>query len=242
MTAVWFQFCGNHIGKYSWSQSCSIRIHKKEQWMFTKQLRAQFDQRMNCLFNLPDFSFWSSPVRRRIHNDSIVMVAPADFPLYKFYAVIYNPANRSIFQPGRSCIFLCPCHHTFGGVHMSDGSSGSSSSQCSTAGICKKIQHFDRTTGIFDFFSEPIPVGSLFREKTGVLKTKRLQVECQIIVMNGPLLRKIKKFPFAAAFFTAMIVSVHFVPSGMFSWGIPDYLRIRANQNIFSPSFQLFSI
>ena len=42
----------------------------------------------------------SSSIGRWIHNNGIVMVSSSDFTFYKFYTVIYDPADRGIFQTG----------------------------------------------------------------------------------------------------------------------------------------------
>ena len=74
-----------------------------------------------------------------------------------------------------------------------------------------------------------------------MFKTEWFQIKSKIFIMYGPLFRKIKKFPFSAAFFTSMIVPVHFFPAGMFFLCIPDHLWVGTNQKIFSPSFQFFT-
>ena len=66
-------------------------------------------------------------------------------------------------------------------------------------------------------------------------------MEGQILILDAPLLRKVKKFPFAAALFAAVIMTVHLPPAFVFLWGIPDYLRIRPDQKIAVPALQLFS-
>ena len=86
-----------------------------------------------------------------------------------------------------------------------------------------------------------VPVYSLLREKTGMLETEGFQMKSEIFVMKIPLLWEVKEFPFSAAFGAAVVVCIHFVPSRLCLWGIPDNLRIRTNQEIFAPSLQLFS-
>ena len=51
---------------------------------------------------------------------------------------------------------------------------GCCGSKCSAACVGKEVQHADRTSGRFNLFREPVPVGCLFRENTGVLKAERL--------------------------------------------------------------------
>ena len=59
--------------------------------------------------------------------------------------------------------------------------------------------------------------------------------------MNLPLLRETEKFPFAAAFFASVIVSISGFPSLVCLWSVPDDLRVRTNQDIISPSLKFFT-
>ena len=63
----------------------------------------------------------------------------------------------------------------------------------------------------------------------------------EIAVMNAPLVWKMKKFPFTAAFSAAVVMSVQMFPFFYFFWCIPDDLWIGAQQDIVSPPLQLFS-
>ena len=128
---------------------------------------------MDRFFYFPDFPFWSAAVRWRIHDNGIVMIAAADLTLYEFYTVIDDPADRRIAKSGRTGIFLCPGDHALGGIYVCNTCSGSGSGERSTAGVGKEVQNFDRAAGIFDLFREPVPVGSLLREQTGMFETER---------------------------------------------------------------------
>ena len=57
----------------------------------------------------------------------------------------------------------------------------------------------------------------------------------QIPVMDLPLLGKTKKLPFPATLFTAVIVAVRMFPAFVFFLCIPDYLRVRADQEVIAP-------
>ena len=61
-------------------------------------------------------------------------------------------------------------------------------------------------------------------------------------VMDGPFLRKIKKFPLPAALGAAVIMSVHALPARFLFGGIPDDLWIRSYQDIPVPALQLFTL
>ena len=73
-------------------------VYKEKQWVIRENLGTQFNQRVNGVLNFPDFPLGASSVRRRVHDNGIVFVSSADFPLYKFYAVIHQPANRCVLQ------------------------------------------------------------------------------------------------------------------------------------------------
>jgi hypothetical protein len=74
-----------------------------------------------------------------------------------------------------------------------------------------------------------------------VFEAEGFQVEGEMLIMKIPLLGKIKKLPFSAAFFASVIMGVHIFPAPAYLWGIPDNLRVRTDQDIFSPAFQFFS-
>ena len=61
---------------------------------------------------------------------------------------------------------------------MGDRSSGGSGGQCGSAGVGEEIQYLYGTSGIADFFTEPVPVGSLLGEEACMLEAEGLQIEC----------------------------------------------------------------
>ena len=130
---------------------------------------------------------------------------------------------------------------------MCHGGTCSSGSQCGTAGICEKIQDLYRPAGISDLRSEPVPVYCLFGKQTCVFEAERLQMKRQgfadgfTVIMDIPLLGKIKELPFSAAFFAAVIMTVLFFPATQRFGGIPDDLWVRTNQKVVPPSLQFFS-
>ena len=75
-----------------------------------------------------------------------------------------------------------------------------------------------------------------------MLKTERLEIKSKRTVMDLPLLRKLKKFPFTTAFFAAMVVTVHIFPATVGLRGVPDDLGIRTDEKIFAPAFQLLPL
>ena len=119
---------------------------------------------------------------------------------------------------------------------MSDLCAGSCSCECGAACVGEQIQDFDRAAGILDQVRKPVPVCRLLRKQSGMFETEWLQVESQRFIMNLPLLREIEKFPLAAAFFTAVIMSVFVLPARIVLRGVPDDLRVRTNERIISPA------
>ena len=128
---------------------------------------------------------------------------------------------------------------------MGDLRTGSGSGKRCSAGVCKQIQHLDLTAfshTLTDEFSEPVPVSCLLREKTGVLEGKGFQIEGEVTVGNGPLFRQVKELPLAAALIGTMVMCIQLPPLRGFFYILPDDLRIRAAEDIFSPAFQFFTV
>ena len=97
-------------------------------------------------------------------------------------------------------------------------------------------------SGFADLFPDEIPVGSLLRENTCVLEIHRLDIECQIVfIMDLPAFRQMMLCPVAAAGVGADITGIITLPFGSGTGGIPDDLRIRADQNLVPPTFQTFT-
>ena len=57
---------------------------------------------------------------------------------------------------------------------MSHGSACPGSGQGCSAGVGEQIQYLNRTSGIADLVTEPVPVGSLLREQASVLEAEWL--------------------------------------------------------------------
>ena len=70
-----------------------------------------------------------------------------------------------------------------------------------------------------------------------MLETEGFQVEGQFLVVDLPLFWQLKEFPVAAAFLTAVVMTVLMLPAAVVSWGVPYDLRIRTDQDIFAPTF-----
>ena len=74
-----------------------------------------------------------------------------------------------------------------------------------------------------------------------MLKTERLQIEGQVLILNAPLLGQIEKFPFAAAFAASVIMTVLLSPAGILPLCIPDHLRVGTHKRDITPTLQLFA-
>ncbi len=94
---------------------------------------------MDSILDFPDLTLGTASVGRGIHDNSVIMVSTADFPLHKFYAVINQPADGFIGQTGGNGVFLGSVDHALGGVHMGDAGSGCRGGQSGAACIGKKI-------------------------------------------------------------------------------------------------------
>ena len=241
MSTVFFQFGGDHVCQHGRREAGRVGIHEEEKGLITQKLSSQTDERMDGIFNFPDFPLWSPAIGRRIHDDTVIVIAAADLALYKFSAVIHEPADRRIAQAGGCGIFLCPSDHALRGIDVCDSRACLGCCKGGTACVGEEIQHLDRAAGIFDFFREPVPVCGLLREKTGVLEAEGLELEGKLLVVDAPLLWKIKKLPLSATLLAAVIMAVRMLPAVLLSWRIPDDLRIRAHEQVIAPALQLFS-
>ncbi len=68
-----------------------------------------------------------------------------------------------------------------------------------------------------------------------------LRCEAGQRIGDRPLVRQMKKFPFAAALCAAVVMTVFLFPAGVFVGRVPDDLGIRPYKEIVSPAFQLFA-
>ena len=116
--------------------------------------------------------------------------------------------------------------------HMGHLGSGRRCRKGSAACIGEKVQHPHRAPGKPDLFRKPIPVYRLLRKKPRMLKTKGLQLEGQISIPDGPLLRKTGKFPFASAFAAPVIITIPLFPARMPLLRAPNHLGIRPDPQV----------
>ena len=94
---------------------------------------------MDGVLNLPDFPLGTPTVGGRIHDDGVVMIASADFPLHKLHAIVHNPSDGLVCQSGGMGVFFRPSNHAFGGVHMGHSCPGLSRRQGGAAGVGEEI-------------------------------------------------------------------------------------------------------
>ena len=122
---------------------------------------------------------------------------------------------------------------------MANGRAGRRPGQGSPAGVGKKIQqtHGLAAPALFHRPANKIPVGRLFRKNASVLETHRPYLKRQVPIADGPAFRQAADFPTAAPFLRAAINSVRPAPQGVLPLR-PDSLRVRSDQNLFSPALQ----
>lgn len=119
MTSETFQLRCDHVRQHGRSQSCCIGVYEEKERLIAEQSGAEFDERMDRFFNLPDLALRPTAVRWRIHDDRVIAVAAAQLTFDKFRTVIDKPADRSIIESGSLPHFLlpsrpCPWKHPHG--------------------------------------------------------------------------------------------------------------------------------
>ena len=115
-----------------------------------------------------------------------------------------------------------------------------------SAGVGKQVQYTNLPPRLLllplpDQRRTPLPVHRLLRKNPGMLEFKRLQMEGQRGIGDGPFLRKMVKLPLPSAAAGTVIDSVRMLPLRRGSFRVPDHLRIRSLQDKISPPLQLFS-
>ena len=115
-----------------------------------------------------------------------------------------------------------------------------------SAGVGKQVQYTNLPPRrlllpLPDQRRTPLPVHRLLRKNPGMLEFKRLQMEGQRGIGDGPFLRKMVKLPLPSAAAGTVIDSVRMLPLRRSSFRVPDHLRIRSLQDKISPPLQLFS-
>ena len=102
-------------------------------------------------------SLGASSVGRRIHDNSVIMISTADFPLHEFDAVVYNPADGGLRKAGGAGVFLSPGHHALGGVYMGYMGAGLGGCQRGASRVGEQVQHLNGASGLSDFIAKPVP-------------------------------------------------------------------------------------
>ena len=135
-----------HIAQNGGLKACRIGIYQKEEGRVGEQKGTALQEGKDTFFDFPDFPLGSSSVRRRIHDNGVVVIAPADLPLDKFSAVVHKPADVSFAKTGQLRIFPGPAHHAFGGIHMCDCCPCRSGCRSGSAGIGEEVENTDIVT------------------------------------------------------------------------------------------------
>ena len=72
MPSYFFITVPSMLSQHCRLKACRIGVDQEKQWIIRKNLSTQLNKWMNGILDLPNLTFWSASVRRRIHNDSIV--------------------------------------------------------------------------------------------------------------------------------------------------------------------------
>ena len=167
--------CTQQITENRRGKACCIGVDEEKKRGRRKNSSTCLYERMYGVLNFPYFSLGAAAVRGGVHDNCVVGVSPAGFPLHKFHTVIDDPADWSIFQAAGFRVFPGPGHHALGCVYMSDSRSCLGCGQSSAAGISKQIQNLYRPACLPDQAPEPVPVGGLLREKARMLEAASLE-------------------------------------------------------------------
>ena len=141
------------------TQNCRLKpgrvgINQHEEGRIREQERAPLQEGEDTVLDLPDFTFRPSSVGRRIHDDGVIVIAPADLPLDKFAAVIHQPADGRFSQSGELGVLSCPADHALGCIHVCDLGTRRGSRGRSAAGVGEEIQNTDIFSGADTFPDE----------------------------------------------------------------------------------------
>ena len=225
------------IGEHGGLQSCGIRVDQHKERIIGQKPAGIHQEGINAVLDLPDLALGAASVGGRIHDDRVIGISPSYLALYKFAAVIDEPADRSVLEPRNGGVLPGPGDHTPGRVDMSDGRTGLRCCNCGTAGISEQVEDFNFSAGrhsVSNDLTEPVPVDGLLREEAGMLEVKGFEPEGQIFVVDRPLLGKVSELPLAAALIAAVIMRVGISPFSA-ARRIPDHLRVRTDQLVPAP-------
>ena len=114
------------------------------------------------------------------------------------------------------------------------------------AGIPEQVKHPDRPAGSPDEDGHPLPVDGLFREQAGMLEAHGFETEPQprktqlrSVVSDLPHVgQRAQPFPMAAARPRAVITGMSFLPERVGPGGIPQDLRVGADEEDLPPPLQ----
>lgn len=109
-----------------------------------KQLSCLSNQRIDAFLDLPDFARRSAAIRRRIHNNPVIPASPANLPLHKFFAVVYDITDRRLGKSGQPRVLFGLLYHAARRVHVTNGSASRGRSDGRAPGIRKQIQYLYR--------------------------------------------------------------------------------------------------
>ena len=230
-----------HIAQHRGREACGIRVDEEEKRFLRQDVGAERDKGPEILFQLPDFAARPAAVGGRIHDDGVVTLAAADFPLDELLAVVDNPAYGRFPHAAGGGVLLCPGNHALCRIHVADFGAGLQTGNRGRAGIGKEVQHADGPARGTDLPHGPVPVGCLFRKEARVLKVHRPDAEGQFPVGDLPAFGHGVLLPAAPAALAADITGVAGMPVFIPARRIPDCLRVRTDQIHVAPAFELLA-
>ena len=232
-----------HIRQNAGLEAGRVGVDQVEQRLVGEHLGTGIDQAEELVLQLPYLAGRAAAVAGRIHQDAVVLIAPADFPLDKAQGVLHDEAEAILRQTGQLAVLLRPLHDALARVHMGHMRAGLRAGDGRRAGVAEQVQHLHvRAARIADQLLHPHPVRRLLREQARVLEARRADVELHVLVADRPPFRQtLEKLPLAAALFGAVVMGLRLAPQLRIGLG-PDGLRIRPAQNDIAPALQLFAV
>ena len=79
-----FYGTAQHIGEHGGSQSGGVGVDEEKQGFFRQESGAELHQGEDGILDLPDLALGTAAVGGRVHDDGVIMVAPAELPLHEF--------------------------------------------------------------------------------------------------------------------------------------------------------------
>ena len=92
------QYSVKHVAQYGGLQSGGVGVYQHEERCIREKKGTALQEGENTVLYFPDLALGASAVGGRIHDDRVVVIAPADFTFYELSAVIHKPADMRLAQ------------------------------------------------------------------------------------------------------------------------------------------------